>query len=224
MQVLLIEDDERLGKMMRLLLMKQNHIVTWLTTGKDAMSYIETNRFDIILLDWMLPDVQGIDILKQIRTHHIATPIIMMTAKGELEDKISGFETGVDDYIVKPFEFEELHMRMTALHRRSVGQITHLLEVGPITIDKTKKKVNVNEQEINLTNKEYLLLILLMEYQGIVSKEIILDKIWSIDEIVSDNNVEVLIRRLRQKLGTSIAPYKIKAIRNMGYTLTHDES
>ncbi|WP_414054759.1 response regulator transcription factor [Macrococcus equi] len=224
MQVLLVEDDLRLGKMMKMLLTKQNHIVTWLTNGEEALDYAATKRFDIILLDWMLPDVQGIDILKQIRSQHIATPIIMMTAKGELEDKVSGFETGADDYIVKPFEFEELHIRMNALHRRNVGQMTNILEVGPIAVDTTKKKVLIHGADINLTNKEYTLLVLLMEYQGIVAKDMILDKVWSIDEVVSDNNVETLVKRLRQKLGTSIAPYKVKAIRNMGYILTDDAS
>lgn len=224
MQILLVEDDLRLGKMMRLLLMKQNNVVTWLTSGEDAIDYAATNRYDIILLDWMLPDVQGIDILKQLREQHITTPIIMMTAKGELEDKISGFETGADDYIVKPFEFEELNMRINALHRRSVGQVTSILEVGPISVDTIKQRVRIRNNDINLTHKEYTLLVLLMEYEGIVPKDMILDKVWSIDEIVSDNNVETLIKRLRQKLGTDIQPYKIKAIRNMGYTLTHDPS
>lgn len=224
MQILLVEDDLRLGKMMRLLLMKQNNVVTWLTSGEDAIDYAATNRYDIILLDWMLPDVQGIDILKQLREQHITTPIIMMTAKGELEDKISGFETGADDYIVKPFEFEELNMRINALHRRSVGQVTSILEVGPISLDTIKQRVRIRNNDINLTHKEYTLLVLLMEYEGIVPKDMILDKVWSIDEIVSDNNVETLIKRLRQKLGTDIQPYKIKAVRNMGYTLTHDPS
>ncbi|TDM40081.1 response regulator transcription factor [Macrococcoides goetzii] len=224
MQILLVEDDLRLGKMMRLLLMKQNNVVTWLTSGEDAIDYAATNRYDIILLDWMLPDVQGIDILKQLREQHITTPIIMMTAKGELEDKISGFETGADDYIVKPFEFEELNMRINALHRRSVGQVTSILEVGPISVDTIKQRVRIRNNDINLTHKEYTLLVLLMEYEGIVPKDMILDKVWSIDEIVSDNNVETLIKRLRQKLGTNIQPYKIKAVRNMGYTLTHDPS
>lgn len=224
MQILLVEDDLRLGKMMRLLLMKQNNVVTWLTSGEDAIDYAATNRYDIILLDWMLPDVQGIDILKQLREQHITTPIIMMTAKGELEDKISGFETGADDYIVKPFEFEELNMRINALHRRSVGQVTSILEVGPISVDTIKQRVRIRNNDINLTHKEYALLVLLMEYEGIVPKDMILDKVWSIDEIVSDNNVETLIKRLRQKLGTDIQPYKIKAVRNMGYTLTHDPS
>lgn len=224
MQILLVEDDLRLGKMMRLLLMKQNNVVTWLTSGEDAIDYAATNRYDIILLDWMLPDVQGIDILKQLREQHITTPIIMMTAKGELEDKISGFEKGADDYIVKPFEFEELNMRINALHRRSVGQVTSILEVGPISVDTIKQRVRIRNNDINLTHKEYTLLVLLMEYEGIVPKDMILDKVWSIDEIVSDNNVETLIKRLRQKLGTDIQPYKIKAVRNMGYTLTHDPS
>jgi len=224
MQILLVEDDLRLGKMMRLLLMKQNNVVTWLTSGEEVIDYVGTERYDIILLDWMLPDVQGIDILKQIRAQRLTTPIIMMTAKGELEDKISGFETGADDYIVKPFEFEELNMRINALHRRSVGQMTSLLEIGPISVDTVKQRVRIHDNDINLTHKEYTLLVLLMEYQGIVPKDMILDKVWSIDEIVSDNNVETLIKRLRQKLGTDIEPYKIKAVRNMGYTLTHDPS
>ncbi|MBC9875313.1 response regulator transcription factor [Macrococcoides bohemicum] len=224
MQILLVEDDLRLGKMMRLLLTKQNNVVTWLTSGEEAIDYAETNRYDIILLDWMLPDVQGIDVLKQIRDEHITTPIIMMTAKGELEDKISGFETGADDYIVKPFEFEELNMRINAIHRRSVGQVTSILEVGPISVDTIKQRVRIRNNDINLTHKEYTLLVLLMEYEGIVPKDMMLDKVWSIDEIVSDNNVETLIKRLRQKLGTDIQPYKIKAVRNMGYTLTHDPS
>lgn len=223
MQILLVEDDLRLGKMIQVLLQKQQYVVTWLTDGSEVEAYAMTDRFDLILLDWMLPELSGLEVLKKLRMQKVSTPVIMMTAKGEIEDKLSGFETGADDYIVKPFDFQELNMRIIALHRRSLGRATNNIEQGPIVINTMHNTVHIHNEEVHLTHKEYQLLKLLMEYQGVVSKEMILDKVWSIDEIVSDNNVETLIKRLRQKIGKQMVPYKIKSIRNMGYTMVKDE-
>lgn len=223
MQILLVEDDLRLGKMIQVLLQKQQYVVTWLTDGSEVEAYAMTDRFDLILLDWMLPELSGLEVLKKLRMQKVSTPVIMMTAKGEIEDKLSGFETGADDYIVKPFDFQELNMRIIALYRRSLGRATNNIEKGPIVINTMHNTVHIHNEEVHLTHKEYQLLKLLMEFQGVVSKEMILDKVWSIDEIVSDNNVETLIKRLRQKIGKQMLPYKIKSIRNMGYTMVKDE-
>lgn len=223
MQILLVEDDLKLGKLTKLMIESKQHIVTWVTDGRDALDYIETSRYDIVLMDWMLPSMEGIEVVRAIREQKIDVPIIMMTAKGTLDDKVTGFQTGADDYIVKPFDFEELEVRMLALTRRFSGRVSEKLIVGPIEIDLADQMTHVNGNHVLLTKKEYLLLTLLMHHaHHIVTRDLIFDKVWSIDDEVTDNAIEALIRRLRKKLGDSIAPYQIKVIRNMGYSLTNE--
>lgn len=223
MQILLVEDDLKLGKLTKLMIESKQHIVTWVTDGRDALDYIETSRYDIVLMDWMLPSMEGIEVVRAIREQKMDVPIIMMTAKGTLDDKVTGFQIGADDYIVKPFDFEELEVRMLALTRRFSGRVSEKLIVGPIEIDLADQMTHVNGNHVLLKKKEYLLLTLLMHHaHHIVTRDLIFDKVWSIDDEVTDNAIEALIRRLRKKLGDSIAPYQIKVIRNMGYSLTNE--
>lgn len=220
MRLLLVEDDLKLGKFTKLMLESQGYVVTWVKSGSEAMDYIVLETFEVIILDWMLPDISGVDVIKRCRLADVNIPIIMMTARGTIDDKVEGFNAGADDYIVKPFEFDELHMRILALGRRSFGRMTNELKYEMFEVDYHEHNIKFNDIVLELTRKEYLLMKVLIEHKGgIVSKDMIMEHVYTIDEIVSDNAIESLIRRIRAKIGNDISPFIIKVVRNMGYRL-----
>ncbi|TDL98942.1 response regulator transcription factor [Macrococcus brunensis] len=217
MNILLIEDDLRLGRMTKMLLEKKHHTVNWQADGADGLEYARAASPDILLIDWVLPTLSGLEIIAELRSERINTPIILLTAKGEIDDKLVGFIQGADDYITKPFDIEELNMRMMALNRRAEKRITSFITFGPLVLNTENGLITLDKQTLTLTHKEHLLLELLLHYQhGTISKELILDKIWQLDGDVSENAIEVLIGRLRKKIN----PVKIKASRNIGYQLS----
>ncbi|TDM21001.1 response regulator transcription factor [Macrococcoides canis] len=223
MQILLVEDDKKLGKFTKLMLESKGHVVTWVLSGNDAIDYLEADLYEIMILDWMLPDITGLEVIRILRNRGNVLPVIMMTAKGTLEDKVSGFNAGADDYIVKPFEFDELNLRILALGRRLTGRIQNEFSYESFLIDYNTHLIEYENRALELTRKEYLLLKLLIEHKGgIVSKEQIIDHLYTIDDIVTDNAIEALIRRIRTKIGSEISPYIIKVVRNMGYRLIKD--
>nr|WP_268234317.1 response regulator transcription factor [Macrococcus hajekii] len=181
------------------------------------MDYAQYASPDVILIDWMLPGLSGIEIVSALRETQIDTPIILLTAKGEIEDKLTAFSLGADDYMVKPFDIDELNMRILALNRRAEKRLVSRLTFSELTLQPEKGTVTLDDHPLALTKKEYLLLELLMHHSdGVVSKDLILDKVWDIDDDVSQNAVEALIGRLRKK----ITPITIRSIRNMGYQLS----
>lgn len=223
MQILLVEDDLKLGKFTKLMLESHGHVVTWVQNGSDALDYIAHDGYEVVVLDWMLPDISGVEIVKQSRMNDIDIPIIMMTARSAIDDKVEGFNAGADDYIVKPFEFDELNMRILALGRRRSGRMSNLFHYEVFEINYNDNLITFEQDVLSLTRKEFLLMKLLIEHKGgIVSKDKIIDQIYTIDDIVSDNAVESLIRRIRTKVGKEISPFVIKVVRNMGYRLIKD--
>lgn len=217
MNILLIEDDLKLGRMTKMLLEKKHHTVNWQTDGADGLEYARAASPDILLIDWMLPTLSGLEIITELRAERIDTPIILLTAKGEIDDKLAGFTQGADDYITKPFDIEELNMRIMALNRRAEKRISSTITFGPLTLNTENGLITLEGQALSLTHKEHLLIELLLHHQqGMISKELILDKVWQLDDDVSENAVEALVGRLRKK----ISPVKIKASRNIGYQLS----
>ena len=162
MRLLLVEDDLKLGKFTKLMLQSQGYVVTWVKSGSEAMDYIVLETFEVIILDWMLPDISGVDVIKRCRLADVNIPIIMMTARGTIDDKVEGFNAGADDYIVKPFEFDELHMRILALGRRSFGRMTNELKYEMFEIDYHEHNIKFNDIVLELTRKEYLLMKVLI--------------------------------------------------------------
>src|SRR3989338_4721467 len=224
MHILLVEDDKRISGNIKKMLEKANFLVTAADSGQDALFDAETQSYDVIILDWMLPDISGIEICTKLREAEVATPILMLTAKSQLEDKVEGFSQGVDDYLTKPFEMEELLMRVKALVRRKESGIkTTILKIADLTIDTNICKVKRADKEIKLAPKEYALLEYLMLNQGqTVDRMALLHHVWGEDIDLLTNTVDVHIRYLRAKIDEGHSQKLIKTIKNKGYLICLD--
>lgn len=218
MKVLLIEDNRMIGELLQNMLKLRQYTVDWLKSGEDVELYMNQIRYDILLIDWMLPDQSGVDIIRTIRAQHEPVPMIMLTAKSQTADKVEGLTAGADDYVTKPFEFEELEARMLAVMKRYHAMDEQKKTIGNVTYDYQKHQFLMAEHVMNLTQKEYQLLELLF-LNEIVSRPLIIEKVWYLDQIVSDNNVDALVRQLRKKLSQLGATLQIKSIRGVGYKL-----
>lgn len=221
MYILLAEDDKKLGRLIVHMLSKEKHTVDWVIDGASALDYISSTLYDLVLLDWMMPEVSGIDVCKELRNNHFQGLILMLTAKDDVLDRVKGLDAGADDYIVKPFQFEELFARVRALERRgNIPFIDNVLKVGELTLDRVNHKVYRKEKEIQLSPKEYQLLNILMSNpEQILPRDVLLDKIWGIEVDVSDNNLDALVRLLRKKVEDPEGERLIHNIRGVGYRL-----
>lgn len=217
MKILLVEDNEVLGEFLKNILSVKRFTVDWIKEGKDVDVYLHQGAYDIVLLDWMLPDTSGIEVIKVIKSKGFNIPIIMLTAKSELQNKVEGLTAGADDYLTKPFEFDELEARMFAVTKR-YQRVEPIKQIGNIKFDITAHEFTCMDEVIELSKKEYMLFELLM-LNPIVPKEMMLSKVWESDKVVSTNNADALIRLLKKKLISAGANIKIKNIRNVGYKL-----
>ncbi|MCJ1661051.1 response regulator transcription factor [Staphylococcus sp. NRL 18/288] len=207
-----------IGELTKKMLVMKRYQVDWLKTGDEVMEYLAFNSYDILLVDWMLPNQSGIEIIEQIRNENINVPIIMLTAKSQTADKVTGLTVGADDYVTKPFEFEELEARILAVMKRATSLQSNTKQLGNIIYYYQQHQFTVNDEVIGFSQKEYQLLELLF-LNKIVSKELIIEKIWNIDQVVTNNNVDVLVKILRKKLKKVKATIEIKSIRGVGYKL-----
>ena len=217
-RVMLVEDDENLGVSLKKHLEDEGYSVSLAPNLKSARS-LKDSDFSLVILDWMLPDGQGIDFLKEIRTDFPQMPIIMLTAKTELIDKVLGLESGANDYITKPFEPRELVARIRVQLRENKGPIekeVKIIEVHSLKIDLEKRDVSFNENVLELTKMEYDLLRLLAEAPGrVFSREEILNKVWGFENYHSTRTVDTHVLQLRQKISEDI----IETMRGIGYRL-----
>lgn len=225
MRILIIEDQKNMAEAIEYILKKNNYIVDFALDGEEGLDLALTDIYDLILLDVMLPTMDGFTILKKIRKQEIHVPVIMLTAKGEVEDKCSGLDLGADDYLAKPFQTEELLARIRAILRRKNNDYSeNVLTFENIELNVTNLKLKCDENEYDLTLKESQVLELLMvRAKNIVSKDILIDKIWGLLNSAIDNNVEVYVSFLRKKLESMNANVKIKTIRGVGYSLVEKE-
>ena len=215
MKLLVIEDDEAILSLLKRGLEEEGMVVDSATNGEDGEYLAEVNRYDIIILDWMLPEKSGIEILKKLRDKDIKTPVLMLTAKDAIENKLEGLNEGADDYLTKPFNFDELIARINAIYRRSALKGSDKIVInGDIEVDFDSKLVKKNGEIVNLTAKEFEFLEFLLANRGsLVSVEMIQDQLWNSEEFINSNVIQVIIYRLRNKLGKDL----IKSKRNMGY-------
>jgi DNA-binding response OmpR family regulator len=214
MKILIVEDDKHLSEMLKRGLEDENFIVDVALNGEDGEYLSTTNQYDIILLDWMLPKKSGIELLESIRKKGVLTPVLMLTAKDTTNDKIKGLNTGADDYLSKPFNFDELLARINAIYRRSALKGSNKIKIDNIEIDFDSKIVKKDNQIVDLTAKEYELLEFLVANKGaLVSTEMIQEQLWNNDEFIGSNVIQVIVYRLRNKLSKSF----IKSKRNLGY-------
>ena len=216
MKLLIIEDDEDIISFLTRGFQEDGHLLESAIDGEDGEYLASINSYDVIIIDWMLPSKNGIEIITSLREKNILTPIIMLSAKGEIENKIEGLQHGADDYLSKPFSFAELEARVAALHRRSVSQGVTLLHIGEITINTTTKIVTKGEAQIILTAKEYELLLFLIQHKNIfVTNEMIEEQLWGMQEYINSNVIQVTIYHLRKKLAKEL----IKSTRGLGYKI-----
>ncbi|ETT35446.1 winged helix family two component transcriptional regulator [Paenibacillus sp. FSL R5-192] len=221
MRILIAEDEVHLAEAVSQILKKNNYSVDMVHDGRSGLDYAQSGIYDLLLLDIMMPEMDGITILKKLRSEGNHTPVILLTAKGELSDKVTGLDYGADDYIAKPFATEELLARIRAALRRK-GEVVPEdgLKFGDIELNTTQLKLSVQGKEIKLNLKENELLeLLIARKQAITSKEQIIEKLWGFDSEVEYNNVEVYISFLRKKLTFLNSAVRINTIRGVGYVL-----
>ena len=225
MKILIIEDEYSLADAIAETLKKENYTTKIVTNGEDGEDEALSNIYDLILLDVMLPKKDGFEILKSLKNEKINAPIIMLTAKSEISDKLNGLENGADDYITKPFHMRELVARIkNILKRVSNVEDGNILEYGDLKLDLSTGEMISNGNEISISGKELELLeILLLNRNQIISKEMLINKIWGYDSDAEYNYVEVYASFLRKKLKLLKSKVKIKAVRGMGYKLEEED-
>ncbi len=201
MRVLVIEDEYKIASAIKKGLHRESYAVDIVHDGIGGYDLASSEQFDVIVLDIMLPGMDGIEICKKLREQQIHTPILMLTSKSQIEDKVVGFNSGADDYLTKPFAFAELLVRIKALTRRPQSLIGTILSVGDLIIDTNNYEVKRDGQKIRLSNKEYSLLEYLVRHKDkVITKEQIINHVWNYDADVLPNSVEVYIKHLRTKI------------------------
>jgi len=214
MQILLVEDDQPLARGLQQALGQQGYVVNHVGTGEAALHVIEFDKPDIVILDIGLPDIDGITVLKKVRKSDTELPVLMLTARDGVDDKVVGLDSGADDYLAKPFDMTELLARLRVLERRITTVKSSVIGIGQVSLDTVVQQVRVNGEEVELARREYMLLKSLMENAGRVQTRSVLEnRLYTWGEEVSSNAVEVHIHRLRKKLGNDF----IKTIRGVGY-------
>lgn len=216
MRILLVEDDSALAAGIQKAIRRDGNSVEWLTRGDLAIEAIVTEGFELVILDLGLLGTDGISVLKAVRERGDATPILVLTARDTLDDRVNGLDAGADDYLIKPFEVEELKARMRALSRRNHGQLETTLTVGELSLNTASMQVCVAEKPIKLSRREYALLLELVNHQGrVLTRDRLETVLYGWDSDLGSNALEVHIHHLRKKL----PPQIIKTIRGIGYRL-----
>jgi DNA-binding response OmpR family regulator len=222
MKVLVVEDEHRIAESIKKGLEQERFVVDVAYTGSIGYDLAVAEEYDLILLDLMLPEMDGLTICKRLRENSIHTPILILTAKGQTEDKILGLDTGADDYLTKPFSFEELLARVRALIRRPKTIIEDRLTVGDLTVDTKSFEVNRGQNQIQLSGKEFMLLTYLMQHKNqTLSKDQIITHVWDYNADILPNTVEAYIRHLREKIDIPFPdnPPLIQTVRGFGYKI-----
>lgn len=226
MRILLVEDERHLAEALVAILKKNKYQVDNVYDGEDGLDYALSNSYDVILLDIMLPKMNGLEILKEFRKENKVTPVIMLTARGEIADKITGLDFGADDYLPKPFNTDELLARIRAVGRRKSEIVSQnsVLSYGDITLSTALLRLSSKTADVMLTLKESELLEYLLHNNTMVlSKEKIIEKVWGYDSEAEDNHVEVYISFLRKKLLYIKSNVSILTIRGVGYKLCSND-
>jgi two-component system response regulator QseB len=214
MRLLVVEDDPMIGAGIRTGLRQEGYTVDWVTDGDAADLATTTNDYDAILLDLGLPGKSGLELLAQWRRKQNTLPILIITARDAVEDRIAGLDTGADDYLVKPFDLNELAARLRALLRRRAGRATPVIEHGPLVLDPATHEVRLHGDEIKLSGREFALLHALLQDPGVpLSRSQLEDRLYGWDEEIGSNAVEVHIHALRRKIGSDL----VRNVRGVGY-------
>lgn len=222
MRVLLVEDDEMLGDGIREGLKHYGHTVDWVQDGKTAFDVLSRKQenFDVVVLDLGLPKMTGLEVLKRLREKNISTPVLILTAKDTIEDRVKGLDAGADDYLMKPFDLDELCARLRALQRRSKSRAQPLLSYGNIELDPAAHTVTLDKEPIDLSRREFALLQKLLENAGrVISRDQLNQTLYGWGENIDSNALEVHIHNLRKRFGSKL----IRTIRGVGYMVKSAE-
>ncbi|MCL4384642.1 response regulator transcription factor [Patescibacteria group bacterium] len=221
MRLLLIEDEQRLSTTIKKGFIEDGFAVDAALDGEEGQYLAETENYDLIVLDIMLPKKDGVSICRELRQKNIITPIIMLTAKSTIEDKITGLENGADDYLTKPFSFSELRARIQALLRRSQSNLASVLKINDLELDPLKHSVSRQDKKILLTQKEFAILEYLMRHQDeVVTRTMIVEHVWDYNFESMSNIVDVFIGSLRKKIDRGYNPKLIHTLRGVGYKIS----
>jgi two-component system, OmpR family, response regulator QseB len=216
MRLLLVEDDLMLGEALQDALTPHNYVVDWVKDGESALKALRREQFEIVVLDIGLPGIDGIEVLRIMRKEHFEQPVLLLTARDGLTDKVKGLDAGADDYLLKPFDLDELLARLRALSRRAAGRAIPYIIHGKLCVNPESQSVTVDEQEIILARREYMLLIKLLENTGrVLSREQLEQSLYGWMDDVESNALEVHIHHLRKKIPMEL----IRTVRGVGYTI-----
>ena len=217
MRILLVEDEEGVANFIKKGLVEEHYAVDLAVDGEEGRALVLANQYDLIILDIMLPGINGIELCKEIRQKKIQTPVLMLTAKDSVKDKVAGLDSGADDYLTKPFSFEEFIARIRALLRRRQDALVELRHKD-LRIDVLSHRVFSGENEVVLRPKEYAILVYLVRNQGrVLSRTQIIENVWGYDFNPNTNIVDVHIKSLREKIGEFVSPDFIRSVRGTGY-------
>ena len=220
MRLLLAEDEKELAKALAVILRHNNYSVDVVHNGEDALCYLENGDYDGAILDIMMPKVDGLTVLRRIRAAGNVIPVLILTAKSEIDDRVEGLDAGADDYLTKPFAMKELLARVRAMLRRRTESVDTNLTFGDLTLELSSCMLSCGDEKIRLTNKEFQMLEMLITADGgIISVERFMDKIWGYDSETEQNVVWVYVSYLRRKLSGIGSRVEIEAHRNLGYSL-----
>lgn len=223
MRILVVEDEPKLNELIAKRLKQAHYSVDACTDGLEALDYLRGAEYDAVVLDIMLPGTDGLCVLYQMRARHDLTPVLLLTARDSVEDRVRGLDTGADDYLVKPFAFDELLARIRVLIRRSAGHVSEVYTLCDLTVDCSARTVMRAGRSIALSTKEFAVLEYLIRNRGVVlSREKISHHIWNYDYEGGSNVVDVYIRYLRKKIDEGFAPKLIHTVRGVGYVLREE--
>jgi two-component system response regulator ArlR len=224
MRILLAEDEREMSNALVAILKHNNYSIDAVYNGADALDYGLSQNYDVIILDIMMPKMNGLEVLEKLRNQGISTPVLMLTAKSLIEDRIKGLDTGADDYLSKPFAMGELLARVRAMTRRKAEYTPNLICLGNLSLSKENYELSNGKIAIRLSNKEFQMLEMLMTHpKRLISTEQFMERIWGYDAEAEINVVWVYISYLRKKLESLEATVRLKAVRGIGYTLEENE-
>lgn len=220
MRLLLAEDEKELSRALVTILKHNHYSVDAVYNGKEALDYLAVGDYDGVLLDIMMPEIDGITVLKTIRAAGNKVPVLLLTAKSEIDDRVEGLDSGADDYLTKPFAMRELLARIRAMTRRKEEQTVSILTFGDVHLNRITFEVSTKIASVRLANKEFQILEMLMEHpKQVISSEQMIEKIWGFDSEIELNTIWVYLSNLRKKLTLIHAKIQIRAARNLGYFL-----
>jgi DNA-binding response OmpR family regulator len=221
MRILVVEDEERLSHLISRVLVEEGYAVETEANGRQALMRALADDYDLLIVDWMLPELSGVQLVKRLRAAEVGTPVIMLTARDQIEDRVEGLDAGADDYLPKPFAFPELLARVRALARRPWGEVKDgaILGAGDVTLDPVRHVVRHRGETVDLTAKEFALLATLLQRPGqVFTRPVLLDTVWGASPEVYANVVDLYVSYLRKKLDGDGDASHIRTVRGVGYT------